>query len=113
VGDTFVVHMDREALNDYRWTSTTEGHHHHVPRRNREIAWNVSGVFRGTIGHIYGYSLEPVDNGTIVHFRTTTGRARTKKMERRRHLPGGYPKSTLRARWEFSQDRPAKGIVSN
>jgi hypothetical protein len=66
VGDTFVVHMDREALNDYpmgkydvKVTITTF-------EENREIAWNVSGVFRGAIGHIYGYSLEPVDNGTIV-----------------------------------------------
>ncbi|MGD1013368.1 MAG: SRPBCC family protein [Acidimicrobiales bacterium] len=66
VGDTFIVHMDREALNDYpmgkydvKVTITTF-------EENREIAWNVAGVFRGTIGHIYGYTLEPVDNGTIV-----------------------------------------------
>jgi hypothetical protein len=66
VGDTFVVHMDREALNDYPLglydvtvTITT-----FVP--DREIAWTVLGQIRPPIGHIYGYTLEPVDEGTLV-----------------------------------------------
>jgi len=66
VGDTFVVHMDREALNDYPMgrydvtvTITT-----FVP--DREIAWTVVGVIRPPIGHIYGYTLEPVADGTLV-----------------------------------------------
>ena len=66
VGDTFVVHMDREALNDYPLglydvtvTITT-----FVP--DREIAWTVLGQLRPPIGHIYGYTLEPVDEGTLV-----------------------------------------------
>jgi hypothetical protein len=66
VGDTFVVHMDREALNDYPMgrydvtvTITTFV-------RDREIAWTVLGVIRPPIGHIYVYRLEPVDDGTLV-----------------------------------------------
>lgn len=66
VGDTFVVHMDREALNDYPLglydvtvTITT-----FVP--DREIAWTVLGVIRPPIGHVYGYTLEPTDDGTLV-----------------------------------------------
>jgi hypothetical protein len=66
VGDTFIVHMDREALGDYpmgkydvKVTITTF-------EENREIAWSVSGVFRGTIGHVYGYTLEPVEGATLV-----------------------------------------------
>jgi hypothetical protein len=66
VGDTFVVHMDREALNDYPMgrydvtvTITT-----FVP--DREIAWTILGEIRPPIGHIYGYQLEPVDDGTLV-----------------------------------------------
>jgi hypothetical protein len=61
VGDTFVVHMDREALNDYplgRYdvtvTITTL-----VP--DREIAWTVTGRIRPQIGHVYGYLLEPAE----------------------------------------------------
>jgi hypothetical protein len=66
VGDSFVVHMDRESLNDYplgRYdvtvTITT-----FVP--DREIAWTILGRMRPQIGHVYGYTLEPVDEGTLV-----------------------------------------------
>lgn len=66
VGDSFVVHMDREALNDYPMgrydvtvTITT-----FIP--DREIAWTVLGVIRPPIGHVYGYRLEPADDGTLV-----------------------------------------------
>src|SRR5829696_7141930 len=59
VGDSFVVHMDREALNDYPMglydvtvTITT-----FVP--DREIAWTILGQIRPQIGHVYGYTLEP------------------------------------------------------
>ncbi|MGI8710802.1 MAG: SRPBCC family protein [Acidimicrobiales bacterium] len=59
VGDSFVVHMDREALNDYPMglydvtvTITT-----FVP--DREIAWTILGRIRPQIGHVYGYRLEP------------------------------------------------------
>ncbi len=66
VGDSFVVHMDREALNDYPMglydvtvTITTL-----VP--DREIAWTILGQIRPQIGHVYGYTLEPVGEGTLV-----------------------------------------------
>ncbi|MGD0393787.1 MAG: polyketide cyclase [Acidimicrobiales bacterium] len=66
VGDSFVVHMDRESLNDYplgRYdvtVSITEL----VP--DREIAWTVLGEIRPPLGHVYGYTLEPVEDGTLV-----------------------------------------------
>src|SRR5947209_18137948 len=66
VGDSFFVHMDREALNDYPMgrydvtvTITT-----FVP--DREIAWTIVGQIRPPIGHIYGYTLAPVEDGTLV-----------------------------------------------
>jgi hypothetical protein len=66
VGDTFVVHMDREALNDYPLgqydvtvTITTFV-------ADREIAWTILGQIRPPIGHVYGYTLAPVDGGTLV-----------------------------------------------
>jgi hypothetical protein len=66
VGDSFVVHMDREALNDYPMglydvtvTITT-----FVP--DREIAWTILGQIRPQIGHVYGYRLAPADGGTLV-----------------------------------------------
>src|SRR5258708_30847928 len=66
VGDSFVVHMDREALNDYplgRYDVTVTITRF-VP--NREIAWTILGQIRPQIGHVYGYVLEPSDNGTLV-----------------------------------------------
>jgi uncharacterized protein YndB with AHSA1/START domain len=66
VGDTFVVHMDREALNDFPmglYDVTVE-----ITRfePNREIAWTILGTIKPPIGHIYGYRLEPTDDGTLV-----------------------------------------------
>jgi hypothetical protein len=66
VGDTFVIHMDREALNDFPL-----GLYDVVVTitkfvQDREIAWTVAGVVRPSIGHVYGYELEPVDDGTVV-----------------------------------------------
>ena len=66
VGDRFVVHMDREALNDYPMGKydVTVVITAFVP--DREIAWTVEGVIQPPIGHVYGYRLEPVDDGTLV-----------------------------------------------
>jgi hypothetical protein len=63
-GDQFVVHMDREALNDYPMGryDVTVNITTFVP--DREIAWIVLGQLN--IGHTYGYTLEPVDGGTLV-----------------------------------------------
>jgi hypothetical protein len=63
VGDTFVVHMDREALNDfpdmgkYDVTVVISAF-----EADREIAWTLAGP----IGHVYGYRLEPSADGTVV-----------------------------------------------
>ncbi|MGZ8751986.1 MAG: SRPBCC family protein [Acidimicrobiia bacterium] len=66
VGDTFVVHMDREALNDFPMgkydvtvTITTF-------EQDRELAWTIVGQIKPPLGHVYGYTIEPVDGGTLV-----------------------------------------------
>ena len=64
VGDSFVVHMDREALNDLplgEYDVTVK-----ILRfeRDREIAWTPTGNY--DVGHVYGYRLEPTDDGTLV-----------------------------------------------
>jgi hypothetical protein len=66
IGDSFVVHMDREALNDYPMGlyDVTVNIKTFVP--DREIAWTILGQIRPQIGHVYGYTLEPVDDGTLV-----------------------------------------------
>jgi hypothetical protein len=67
VGDTFVIHMDRESLNDYpelgRYDVTVSIT---AFEPDREIAWTVFGQLKPNIGHVYGYTLEPVEGGTLV-----------------------------------------------
>jgi hypothetical protein len=67
IGDTFVVHMDRESLNDYpelgRYDVTVKIS---AFEPDREIAWTILGRLRPQIGHVYGYRLEPAEGGTLV-----------------------------------------------
>lgn len=65
-GDEFVVHMDRESLNDFplgRYDVTVQIA---TFEQDREIAWTILGVMRPQIGHVYGYRLEPTAEGTLV-----------------------------------------------
>jgi Polyketide cyclase / dehydrase and lipid transport len=66
VGDEFVVHMDRESLNDrplgkyeIRVVITKF-------ERDRLIEWTVSMADMAPIMHLYGYELEPSEGGTLV-----------------------------------------------
>jgi hypothetical protein len=68
VGDSFVVHMDRESLNDYplgKYDVTVEIREF---EKDRLIAWTILGQIRPQIGHVYGYRLEPSPDadGTVV-----------------------------------------------
>src|ERR1700759_5388531 len=66
VGDSFVVHMDREALGDLpmgKYDVTV------ISARlepDAEIEWTISGTIQPPIRHLYGYRLEPRDGGTLV-----------------------------------------------
>lgn len=68
-GDSFVIHMDRESLNDYPEMGTYD-----VTvtirdfERDRFISWSILGRVRPQIGHVFGYRLEPdaEAGGTLV-----------------------------------------------
>jgi hypothetical protein len=64
VGDSFVVHMDREALNDYPLGLYDITVRIVTLVKDREIAWTVESQLN--LGHVYGYTLEPIDQGTLV-----------------------------------------------
>jgi hypothetical protein len=66
VGDTFVIHMDREALNDFPLGlyDVTVSFTTYEP--DREIAWTIIADLDPQIGHVYGYRLEPIEEGTLV-----------------------------------------------
>ena len=66
VGDSFVVHMDREALNDFPMGKYDVTVNIVTLEPDREIAWTILGQIRPQIGHVYGYTLAPGDGGTVV-----------------------------------------------
>ena len=62
-GDRFVVHMDREALNDFplgRYDVTVEIRDF---EQDTLISWTVLGNIRPQLGHVYGYRLAPDGSG--------------------------------------------------
>lgn len=65
-GDEFVVHMDRESLNDlpmgkYDVTVIITRY-----AEDAELEWTISGTIQPPIAHLYGYRLEPSATGTLV-----------------------------------------------
>ncbi|ROQ63126.1 hypothetical protein EDD93_5864 [Streptomyces sp. 840.1] len=65
-GEEFIVHMDRESLNDYplgKYDVTVI-----ITRFEQDalIEWTISGQVQPPMRHIYGYQLEPVPGGTLV-----------------------------------------------
>jgi hypothetical protein len=66
VGDRFVVHMDREALNDFPLGLYDVEVSITALEPDREIAWTIFGQIQPPIGHVYGYRLDPIPGGTMV-----------------------------------------------
>ena len=58
--------MDREALNDYPMGKYDVTVVITAFEPDREIAWTILGQIEPPIGHVYGYRLEPTDEGTLV-----------------------------------------------
>ena len=66
VGDSFTIHMDREALNDFPLGKYDVTIIITKYEPDREIAWTIEGVIKPPIRHVYGYTLEPTEGGTLV-----------------------------------------------
>ena len=66
VGDEFVVHMDRESLNDYPMGKYDVTVIITKFEPDALIEWTISGQIQPPIKHLYGYRLEPSDIGTLV-----------------------------------------------
>ena len=66
VGDTFVVHMDRESLNDYplgKYDVTVI-----ITKyvEDAEIEWTIEGAIKPPLRHLYGYRVKPHELGSLV-----------------------------------------------
>ena len=67
VGDRFTVQMDREALQDFPLGEYEVDVVITRFEQDRSIAWGIeSALLQPSIGHVYGYDLEPIDGGTMV-----------------------------------------------
>jgi uncharacterized protein YndB with AHSA1/START domain len=96
-GDTFVVHMDRESLNDFPEMGkydVTVSILDFEP--DRLISWTVLGRIRPQVGHVYGYRLEPAADGQTV----VTSFYDWSNIDEQYRAPGFFPiipESALRA----------------
>ncbi len=61
VGDTFVIHMNRESLNDIPMGTYDVTVHITVFERDKEIAWDLGPDI--PVPHFYGYRLEAGEDG--------------------------------------------------
>ncbi|HEX4018427.1 MAG TPA: SRPBCC family protein [Frankiaceae bacterium] len=66
VGDSFVVHMDRDSLRDFDLGEYDVVVSYVTYEPDRELAWTVGMAPGQTFGHVYGYRLEPIADGTLV-----------------------------------------------
>ena len=61
VGDTFVIHMDRESLNDVPMGKYDVTVHIILYERDKEIAWDLGPEV--PVRHFYGYRLDAGEDG--------------------------------------------------
>jgi hypothetical protein len=65
-GDEFVVHMDREALNDRPMGKYDVTVQITEFEQDAAIEWTIVGTMRPPIKHLYGYRIEPSAGGSLV-----------------------------------------------
>lgn len=75
-GDSFVVHMDREALGDLPMGTYDVRVIITELKQDAAIEWTIEGTVKPPIGHVYGYELEPTDSGAVVTSYCDWSRAR-------------------------------------
>src|SRR4051812_19224827 len=66
VGDEFLINMDREALGDMPLGKYTVTNIVTKYQPNELFEWTVAGLDMPPIGHVYGYQLEPADDGATL-----------------------------------------------
>ena len=97
VGDTFVIHMDRESLNDYplgKYDVTVEIREF---EKDQVIAWTILGQIKPQIGHVYGYRLEPSSEGDATVVTSFYDWSNIDPEWRQAHIFPVIPESALRA----------------
>ncbi len=105
VGDTFVIHMDRESLNDFPLGKYDVTVRIILFERDKEIAWDLGPDI--PIPHIYGYRLAAGEDGVT---DVTTYYDWSKVSEdMKEHFPI-VPESALRATLGILERTVRKGL---
>ena len=107
VGDSFVVHMDRESLNDFPLGKYDVTVSIREFEQDRLIAWTIFGQIKPDIGHVYGYRLEPADERNAGHVVLRLVRHRP-ALARRQHLPDRLRACAARDPRHPRSDGPAR-----
>ncbi|WP_345648962.1 SRPBCC family protein [Streptomyces tremellae] len=97
VGDTFVVHMDREALGDlpmgrYDVTVVITAY-----AQDRLIEWTISGTVRPPLRHLYGYRLDALPDGRGTRVTSYYDWSEIDPVHREKGVFPVIPESALRA----------------
>jgi uncharacterized protein YndB with AHSA1/START domain len=95
VGDEFVVHMDRESLNDRPLGKYDVRVIITKFEPGRLIEWTVAAATQPPVKHLYGYQLEPSEDGTLV--TTYHDWSQISDETRARGIFPVIPEATLRA----------------
>ncbi|MEV7398218.1 polyketide cyclase [Aeromicrobium sp. NPDC092404] len=66
LGDSFIVHMDREALGDLPMGTYDVRVIITALEQDVAIEWTIEGTVKPPIGHVYGYELSPATGGGTV-----------------------------------------------
>ncbi len=105
VGDTFVIHMDRESLNDVPLGKYDVTVHIIVFERDKEIAWDLGPDV--PVAHFYGYRLDSDEDGVT---KVTSYYDWSKVSDdRKEHFPI-VPESALRATLGILERTVRKGL---
>jgi hypothetical protein len=91
VGDTFVIHMDRESLNDIPLGRYDVTVHIIAFERDKEIAWDLQPIVQ--VPHFYGYRLDSGEDGIT---NVTSYYDWSKAVEHKERFPI-VPESALRS----------------
>ena len=97
VDDSFVIHMDRESLNDFPMGKYDVTVQIQELDANRLIAWTILGQIRPQIGHVYGYRLEPSADGEATVVTSFYDWSKIDPEWRKANIFPVIPESALRA----------------
>jgi hypothetical protein len=108
VGDTFVIHMDRESLNDVPLGKYDVTVHITLFERDKEIAWDLGPDI--PVPHFYGYRLDAGEDGVT---NVTSYYDWSKVSGDSRNASRSCPSQPCAPRWESWSERSERAYEAS